>query len=140
MEENAKLNAGLKYEMAENEKLNARLMSEKQENEKRTAELKREREENEKLIAELKREREQNEELDAGLKLALLANGNLSELSRSLTEQADGLRAILGIVADRLERWPCPPRLPELVEGDDVREVESPNLGSGLCKGGSARF
>jgi septal ring factor EnvC (AmiA/AmiB activator) len=108
MEENARLNAGLRYERQENEKLNA--------------ELKREREETEKLNAGLKQEREGTEKLDAGLSLALLANGSLVEQSRSLREQADGLRAILEIVADRLERWPCPLRLPEFIESDDVQE------------------
>jgi chromosome segregation ATPase len=136
MEENGRLSAELRLEREANEKVNARLTSEKQENEKLNtelkhvsqeneklvAELKREREENEKLIAELNCEKEHHESLDAELKLAVLANGNLLELSRSLTGQADGLRAILGIVADRLERWPCLPRLPELVDGDDVRE------------------
>ena len=70
----------------------------------------------------MKREREEKEKLDAGLKLALLANGNLIELSRSLREQADGFRAILEIIADRLERWPRPLRLPKPTDGDDVLE------------------
>jgi uncharacterized phage infection (PIP) family protein YhgE len=136
MEENEKLNAGLRYERQENEKLNAGLRHERQENQKLNAELKREREETEKLNAGLKQEREGTEKLNAGLKqekegteklnaelrLALLANGSLVEQSRSLREQADGLRAILEIVADRLERWPCPLRLPEFIESDDVQE------------------
>jgi chromosome segregation ATPase len=121
-EENEKLNAGLRHERQENEKLNAGLRHERQENQKLNAELKREREETEKLNAGLKQEREGTEELNAGLRLALLANGSLVEQSRSLREQADGLRAVLEIVADRLERWPCPLRSPEFIESDDVQE------------------
>jgi hypothetical protein len=126
--ENEKLNAELRHERQENEKLNGELKHERQEDEKLNAELRHEKQENERLIGRLKREREEKEKLDAGLKLALLANGNLIELSRSQRDQADGFRAILEIVADRLERWPCPLRFPEPTEGDDVRQRQSRDL------------
>ena len=64
-------------------------------------------------------EREENEKLNAGLKFALLENDNLIELTRSLREQVDGLRAILEISANRLQRRPCPLRLPEIIDGDN---------------------
>jgi septal ring factor EnvC (AmiA/AmiB activator) len=91
----------------------------REENEKLNAELKHEREENEKLNAALRHEKEENEKLNAGLKFALLENDNLIELTRSLREQADGLRAILEIIANRLQRRPCPLRLPEIIDGDN---------------------
>jgi chromosome segregation ATPase len=118
-EENEKLNTGLKHEREENEKLNAALRHAREENEKLNARLKHEREENEKLNAALRHAREENEKLSARLKFALLENDNLIELTRSLREQADGLRAILEIIANRLERRPCPLQLPEIIDGDN---------------------
>jgi chromosome segregation ATPase len=138
-EENEKLNAALKHEREENEKLNAALKHEREENEKlkhqreeneklnaalkhereENEKLKHEREENEKLNAALKHEREENEKLNATLKFALLENDNLIELTRSLREQADGLRVIVEIIADHLERGPYPLRLPDIIDGDD---------------------
>jgi hypothetical protein len=147
-EENEKLNAALKHEREENEKLNAALKHEREENEKlkrereenanaalkdvreenANAALKHEREENgreenEKLNAALKHGREENEKLNAALKVALLENDNLIELTRSLREQADGLRAIVEIIADHFESGPCPLLLPEIIDGDDGEVV-----------------
>jgi chromosome segregation ATPase len=114
-EENEKLNAELKHEREENEKLNAELKDEREENEKLNSALK-------KLNSALKHEKEENEKLNAALEFALLENDNLIELTRSVREQADGLdglRAILEIIADELERGQCPLRLPETIDGDD---------------------
>ena len=118
-EENEKLNAALRHAREENEKLNAALRHEKEENEKLNAALRHAWEDNEKLNAALRHEKEGNEKLNAGLKSALLENDNLIELTRSLREQADGLRAILEIIANRLQRRPCPLRLPEIIDGDN---------------------
>jgi septal ring factor EnvC (AmiA/AmiB activator) len=103
----------------ERERLNAALEHEREENETLDAALEHEREENKKLGAGLEHEREENEKLNAVLKFALLENEDLTELTRSLKEQANGLRAILGTIADRLTRGPGPLRLPKIIDGDD---------------------
>jgi small-conductance mechanosensitive channel len=82
-----------------------------------------EREENEKLSAALKREREEVEKLNAALQLARLEKDNLTQLTCSLRGQVDGLRAIIEIIANRLERRPCPLRLAEIVDGDHGERV-----------------
>ena len=77
-----------------------------------------EKEENATLNAALKHEREENAKLNAALKLARIENDDLIELTRSLKERADGLREILKVVADHLEKGPFPLRLPEITDGD----------------------
>ena len=118
-----RLRSELSVSYATNRGFKQRWEDEREENEKLNAALKHEREENEKLNAELRHEKEENEKLNAELKFALLENDNLIELTRSLREQADGLRAILEIIANRLQRRPCPLRLPEIIDGDNEEIV-----------------
>jgi uncharacterized protein YPO0396 len=124
-----RLKAELSHSYATNREFRRQLEDESEENEKLKAGLKHEREENEKLSAGLKNEREENEKLNAELKIATLANGNLIDLSRSQSEQTDRLTEILETVADWVERWPCPLRLPEIIDGeDDLGEVVTDDL------------
>ena len=118
---NQKLNAAVKHERKDNEKLDATLRHEREENErlnaaneKLNAAVKHERKDNEKLNAMLGHESEENERLNAALKFALLENAKLLELTRALSEQADGLdglRAVLEIIADEIKPKACRRRL-----------------------------
>ena len=114
-----RLRSELSVSYATNRGFKQRWEDESEENEKLNAALRHAWEDNEKLNAALRHEKEGNEKLNAGLKSALLENDNLIELTRTLREQADGLRAILEIIANRLQRRPCPLRLPEIIDGDN---------------------